>query len=562
MVLSRNLSRRRVSCLDSRPLAYCRICFQRAVADQHTLQYSHDASRSTAAVGPELVFALVGAVGADLTTLGRILSESLSDVSYQSETVRLSDLLKGIPGFANLKDSPLDDRYKAYMQAGTKLRELIQRPDALAILGVQSIRQRREKISAELGLEGQHPPRVAYVLHSLKRPEEVETLRKIYSPGFFLIAAYSPREKRLKRLEEQIADSHHVAPPQNEHKRAAEDLIIVDEKEHDRTFGQNVRDTFPMADFFVDVSATEPRIRRDIKRFLALLFGYPFHTPTRDENGMFHARAAAVRSSEMGRQVGAAIASADGEILAVGTNDVPKAGGGLYWAPEEDEADHRDFMRGEDTSDRMKRNNLAEVLDALKKGGLLRDDLCDLPPGELLTKAANWMKSTRLMNAIEFGRAVHAEMDAITGAARRGINIREATLYTTTFPCHNCARHIVSAGIRRVVFIEPYAKSLASEFHQDSVILEEQGSDGDRVVFAPFVGVAPRRYLHLFQAVQRKTPDGKKVIWDRQGSQPRIYPPNLNYADREIEQSSGVGDAILSAGLGDNHSSSEGSENG
>ena len=530
--------------------------------DELSAPQSAKTEQAPAAIGPELVFALVGAVGADLTLLGRILAESLTDVSYHCETIRLSDLLKGVPAFAELPDSPLDKRYEDHMEAGTQLREKTGRADAMVVLGIQSIRKHREELASERGLTDQPPPRVAYILHSVKRPEEIETLRRIYSPGLFLIAGYSPREKRLKRLEERIADSYHVSPPENVHKRKAEDLVLTDEKERARPLGQDVRDTFPLADLFVDVSATEPRIRRNVKRFLALLFGYPFHTPTRDENGMFHARAAAVRSAEMGRQVGAAITNDDGEILAVGTNDVPKAGGGLYWEPEEDEADHRDFMRGEDTSDRMKRNNLAEVLDALKKAKLLKSEVSELPAGELLAKAADYMKNTRLMNAIEFGRAVHAEMDAITGAAQRGISIRGATLYTTTFPCHNCARHIVAAGIRRVVYIEPYAKSLASEFHQDSISLEEQDRDGSRVLFEPFVGVAPRRYLHLFQMVTRKNKDGKKVVWDRANAQPRIYPPTLSYTERELEQSSGFEAAIASARLSGTISNNNSSKNG
>ena len=61
----------------------------------------------------------------------------------------------------------------------------------------------------------------------------------------------------------------------------------------------------------------------------------------------------------------------------------------------------------------------------------------------------------------EYGRMVHAEMNAIADAARLGRPVAGATLYVTTFPCHNCAKHIIASGIARVVFIEPYAKSRA-----------------------------------------------------------------------------------------------------
>jgi deoxycytidylate deaminase len=76
------------------------------------------------------------------------------------------------------------------------------------------------------------------------------------------------------------------------------------------------------------------------------------------------------------------------------------------------------------------------------------------------------------MNVIEFGRAVHAEMAALMDSARRGVPVKNATLYCTTFPCHLCARHIVAAGIRRVVYIEPYPKSLAAQLYPDSIAVE------------------------------------------------------------------------------------------
>jgi Cytidine and deoxycytidylate deaminase zinc-binding region len=117
------------------------------------------------------------------------------------------------------------------------------------------------------------------------------------------------------------------------------------------------------------------------------------------------------------------------------------------------------------------------------------------------------------MNLTEFGRGVHAEMEAILSAGRVGISVRGATLYTTTFPCHNCTKHIVDAGIDRVVYIEPYPKSLARELHSDSIILAgEEESDGTsgfrRIPFAPFVGIGPRRYMELFSM---HTSDGQSI---------------------------------------------------
>src|SRR5205823_3680095 len=108
---------------------------------------------------------------------------------------------------------------------------------------------------------------------------------------------------------------------------------------------------------------------------------------------------------------------------------------------------------------------------------------------------------SQIRNLIEFGRAVHAEMAALIDAARRGVSVAGCTMYVTTFPCHLCARHVVAAGIRRLVYIEPYAKSRTADLYPDSIAIEQDS--GDKVQFEPFVGVAPRQYMKLFPMAQR-----------------------------------------------------------
>lgn len=49
-------------------------------------------------------------------------------------------------------------------------------------------------------------------------------------------------------------------------------------------------------------------------------------------------------------------------------------------------------------------------------------------------------------------RAIHSEIDAICYAAKRGIGLEGATIYVTRYPCEACARAIVKAGIKHVVF--------------------------------------------------------------------------------------------------------------
>jgi cytidine deaminase len=121
------------------------------------------------------------------------------------------------------------------------------------------------------------------------------------------------------------------------------------------------------------------------------------------------------------------------------------------------------------------------------------------------------LASTGLRDLIEYGRAVHAELAAIIDAARRGVAVEGTTMYVTTFPCHHCARHIVASGIRRVVYIYPYAKSLARMLHGDALEVEPGQEGTSKVAFEPFLGVAPRSYSNFFTMPIRKRADGSRV---------------------------------------------------
>jgi len=464
--------------------------------------------------GDELVFGLVTAVGADLDCVIDALRDGLSQVRYESTVIKVSSLVNELDGdeWQKLPESPEEERIKSRMDAGNKLREGLKRGDAMALLSVGRIREERDGITG-----GSNKPamRRAWILRSLKNPAEVETLRTIYGRSFFLIGAYCPRQQRVQNLAMRIANSKHDLQSSN-YRNLAEALIQRDESEIGNSLGQNVRDTFPMSDAFVDVSDSG-EARHAILRFVEIIFGYQFHTPTREEFGIFQAHGAAMRSASLGRQVGSAITTQDGGVIAVGTNEVPKAGGGHYWAG--DDPDRRDFRLGKEINDVFKQNLLGDVLTRLQKNQWLNEEKTGVKIEELLKNLTSTriMKDAHLMSIIEFMRCVHAEMAAIVDAARRGIAIGQAVMYCTTFPCHECAKHIVAAGLRKVVYIDPYPKSRVSELYPDSITVEGIGPTTSVVVFQPFVGIAPRRYLELFAMRERKDPGsiGLTASWDK-----------------------------------------------
>ncbi len=60
-------------------------------------------------------------------------------------------------------------------------------------------------------------------------------------------------------------------------------------------------------------------------------------------------------------------------------------------------------------------------------------------------------------------RTVHAEQNAVCQAARRGISIAGATIYTRMTPCRTCAMLLINCGIKRVVCERKYHRGGESE---------------------------------------------------------------------------------------------------
>lgn len=112
-------------------------------------------------------------------------------------------------------------------------------------------------------------------------------------------------------------------------------------------------------------------------------------------------------------------------------------------------------------------------------------------------------------------------------------------MYATTFPCHNCAKHIIAAGIKKVIYIEPYPKSKAIDFYKQEISTEIT-DENKKLVFTPFSGVGPRRYIDLFAmtstkwgAKVRKDEDGKRILWERKDASIRNPMRTMTYLEYE-----------------------------
>ncbi|MBN1458926.1 MAG: cytidine/deoxycytidylate deaminase family protein [Armatimonadetes bacterium] len=63
----------------------------------------------------------------------------------------------------------------------------------------------------------------------------------------------------------------------------------------------------------------------------------------------------------------------------------------------------------------------------------------------------------------ELCRGLHAEQNAIIQGALHGVSVRDSVLYCTTQPCAICAKMLINAGIKRIVYEGEYADDLSLE---------------------------------------------------------------------------------------------------
>lgn len=393
----------------------------------------------------------------------------------------------------------------------------------MAALAIRQIRAQREAMGSE-ATGSQH---LAFILDSVKHAAEVALLREVYDQSFRLVAVHCDTQMRLDRLRGvSAADAKFGGVPTTE----VEAYVARDAKDSGNDTGQQVREVFHLADFFVDNSVYHARgaaIQAQLDRFSQLLRGVGLVRPTRQERAMYSAHAAALQSSCLSRQVGASLVSTDGTIVSTGANDVPKFGGGVY--EEAGRPDHRCFaweyvngsLRFKGCHNNRKKDELrasvanwmsqtfsdeiAEIaipssptslkLEQKRREAVARD------VREFFAKASDRFEAMPgVKDIIEYSRSIHAEMNTLLSAARQGTSSKGAQLFCTTFPCHNCARHLVTAGIHEVYYIEPYVKSLALELHSDAITTEPQEPNEARakMLVAPFTGVGPRMFEDFF----------------------------------------------------------------
>jgi cytidine deaminase len=474
---------------------------------------------------PEMIFALVGPAGVRLRDVSRVLQERLQLFGYTTETIRVSELLENHHAYdKKLAEQSEERRIRHCQDIALQFRREMEDGAALVLAAIAEIRKRRA--AAPSGSPDRPRNSHVFILDQLKHPSEVELLRKTYGTAFLLLAGHEPKQQRLSNLARRLARDPTKSNNASHIGKAGDIIEIDDNQADDPDFGQNTRDTYPLADYFIDLTneGGEDAARRTIN----LLFGHPFDTPYHREYAMHQAWSASLRSSDFNRQVGAVIAKqeagtnvappGDLTIVSTGMNEVPRRGGGPYWRDSSPEGrDQHLELKGEDRANEIKMSALAELLERIKTIGWLNKDKTEKPSSDLANELLPSLKRTQFMNIGEFSRPVHAEMAALIDSARRGVAVQGLTMYVTTFPCHNCAKHIIAAGLKQVIYLEPYPKSKARDLYAEEITSKEWDvhHKPDMVEFIAYTGVAPRQYQRLFSMENRGKKRGIPLkVWE------------------------------------------------
>lgn len=451
-----------------------------------------------------LVIGLSGPYGAGATSLSEELKSILINwPGCAFETVHVVKLIEGYYPYAlgeqlEVPETDSSSRRKLLQGAGTKLRQI-----DLELTGkiITAEISRKAQIWEKNG-KTKSIGTTVFIVDCLKNSNEVSFLRKIYGDEFYLIYIHASREKRWRREVDYKGWKENERVEFEERDKVDYNEEIADPKAIKA--GQQVGKLSSVADYYIVNNQNRENLKEEARRFLNLLFGDGKNQPTIHERSMHLAYSASNRSYCLSRQVGAAIIDSQGNVLGVGHNDVPKAGGGLY-TQEDEENDKRCYLVGDRRciSDVNKEERFRELEKKILEG--------DFPASANTRVLRKAMEASQFQELTEFCRAVHAEMEVLLSVCRTSYGSTKGTnIYVTTQPCHNCMKHLICAGIHKAVYLEPYPKSLGIELHSDAIEWDpiDDSSLGKKLLLVPYEGVAPHRYHDFFVIQKERKIDG------------------------------------------------------
>lgn len=256
-----------------------------------------------------------------------------------------------------------------------------------------------------------------WVIDGIRNPAEWEEVRKL--PRSQLLGVSASTDTIVQRLIARNREGGQLTKGQ-----------ILEKLEREKGLGeppegQQVKKCLDLVDFLILNEGTLGELAAKLEHFLRLWDGED--RPSFHEVFMEIAYTWAKRATCLRRQVGAVIAK-DKQQLTSGYNGAPRG-----------------------------------IPHCAEMGGCLREKL-KIPSGQ----------------RHEICRGTHAEQNAITQAAKFGINIEGGTLYCNCFPCVICTKMILNAGITTVMYDSDYDDPLSKEILGQQNLLKLERYEGKK----------------------------------------------------------------------------------
>jgi len=341
-------------------------------------------------------------------------------------------------------------------------------------------------------------PRIKqFVIEAFRNPYEVEYFRNRYYE-FYLISLFANYEIRKDRKKFSFS---------RDQRDRGEDLAT------EEYYKQNVSECVRLSDIAFNNEDSQSDLYEKLLTYFALIKQPGCFAPEWTETAMHMAYSMSVRSSCICRQVGSVIEGSNGYIVGAGWNDVGAGQIGcgyrhyedfknldesvLISNPPGDEEFRRWLvMYGSSDGDSFcYKDKYSEytIRKKLKKIEKDRPEEFKKPGRKEKKYLAQYLQKELNVKMMQYCRALHAEENAILQTSVvGGMGLRGSIIYSTTFPCELCAKKIYQAGIKKIIYTEPYPRSISKDvFFQDGT---------RKIDFEQFEGVKSQSYFRLYKS--------------------------------------------------------------
>lgn len=285
------------------------------------------------------------------------------------------------------------------------------------------------------------------------------------------------------------------------------DSIETDESH--KVTGQSVSKLYHRSHFYFDLDKTTSELMQQVNTFIEILLGKNKEYPSQSEFAMAIAAQASVRSNfPHRRHIGATLVSKHGEVLSIGSIRAPSE------SPNTQLKDQDKILSGYQKY-KADTEQWVKFLRSIEDNFLSTNNISKCEIFNTVNKKCKISKDSIIQlrrfisDSLDYHPCTHAEISAILDAAKLGVSIRGATLYTTLYPCHLCAKDLISAGIKKAVYLEAYPKSKNDQLYPHS-ITDHEGHDDEKINFSPFFGVGPDRF-YFYYSLDNKPEDCEQI---------------------------------------------------